>query len=71
MDLTAGGVAGSLRLLSDVLHAIEEEAGYWHHLAAGVGITLQKWEEAHDGFGSLLRQEDRKKNHRLELKTCI
>ena len=54
-DLTADGVAGSLRFLSDVLDAIEEKNGYWHHLVAGVGVTLQKWEEEHDGFGSLLR----------------
>ena len=54
-DLTADGVAGSLRFLSDVLDAIEEENGYWHHLVAGVGVTLQTWEEEHDGFGSLLR----------------
>jgi phage-related tail protein len=62
MDLTADGVAGSLRFLSGVLDAIEEEDGYWHHLVAGVGITLQQWEEEHDGFGSLLRQEDRKRS---------
>ncbi|KAL5040892.1 fungal-specific transcription factor domain-containing protein [Aspergillus fruticulosus] len=61
-DLTADGVAGSLRFLSGALDAIEEENGYWHHLVAGVGVTLQKWEEEHDGFGSLLRQDNRKRS---------
>lgn len=55
-DSTADGIAGSLWFLSSVLDAIEEENGYWHHFVAGVGVTLQRWEEEHDGFGSLLRQ---------------
>lgn len=61
-DLMADGVARSLRFLSDTLDVIEEKNGHWHHLVAGVDATLQKWEEDHDGFGSLLRQENKKRS---------
>ena len=49
-EVTANGVADSLRLLLTALNHVEEAGGHWHASIADMQKKLKEWDEKQGGF---------------------